>query len=174
MCPGGVPRSCSRDESTKEPSPTWRIATARIPGSSPAFYDEGMKAPRMPIRIYVCTTCKTPDDPSPERAGARLLKSLHEVTQTHQSDVIIEGVECLSVCKRPCTIAFADQNKWTYIYGDFTADDSAEQILACASLYAHAADGLIPWKERPDALKKGVIARLPASLNSSRLPEAQQ
>ena len=78
------------------------------------------------------------------------------------------------MCKRPCTIAFTDQNKWTYVYGDFTADDSAEQILACASLYAHATDGLIPWKERPGALKKGVIARLPASLNSSRSPETQQ
>ena len=83
----------------------------------------------------------------------------------------VEGVECLSVCKRPCTVAFAAHGKWTYVYGDFTADDSAEQILACASLYAHAADGLIPWKERPDALKKGVIARLPPSLTSSRAPE---
>ena len=77
------------------------------------------------------------------------------------------------MCKRPCTIAFTDQNKWTYVYGDFTADDSAEQILACASLYATTADGLIPWKERPDALKKGVIARLPASLTSSCSPETQ-
>jgi predicted metal-binding protein len=128
----------------------------------------------MTTTIYVCTTCKTPDDSSPIRAGARLFTSLQEAAQTHQSDVIIEGVECLSVCKRPCTIAFTDQNKWTYVYGDFTADDSAEQILACASLYAHAADGLIPWKERPDALKKGVIARLPASLTSSRSPETQQ
>ena len=72
----------------------------------------------MTTTIYVCTTCKTPDDPSPARAGARLYKSLQEAAQTHQSDVIIEGVECLSVCKRPCTIAFTDQNKWTYVYGD--------------------------------------------------------
>jgi predicted metal-binding protein len=128
----------------------------------------------MTTTIYVCTTCKTPDDPSPARAGARLYKSLQEAAQTHQSDVIIEGVECLSVCKRPCTIAFTDQNKWTYVYGDFSAENSAEKILECAMLYAHTADGLIPWKERPDALKKGVIARLPASLNSSRSPETQQ
>ena len=128
----------------------------------------------MTTTIYVCTTCKTPDDPSPIRAGARLFTSLQEAAQTHQSDVIIEGVECLSVCKRPCTIAFTDQNKWTYVYGDFSAENSAEKILEFAMLYAHTADGLIPWKERPDALKKGVIARLPASLNSSRSPETQQ
>ncbi|NBR10922.1 MAG: DUF1636 domain-containing protein [Alphaproteobacteria bacterium] len=125
----------------------------------------------MTTTIYVCTTCKTADDPSPDRAGARLFKALQEVAHTHQSNVIIEGVECLSVCKRPCTIAFSAQDKWTYVYGDFTADDSAEQILACAAQYAATNDGLIPWKERPDALKKGVIARLPASLTSSRTPE---
>ena len=128
----------------------------------------------MTTTIYVCTTCKTPDDSSPIRAGARLFTSLQEAAQTHQSDVIIEGVECLSVCKRPCTIAFTDQNKWTYVYGDFSAENSAEKILECAMLYAHTADGLIPWKERPDPLKKGVIARLPASLTSSRSPETQQ
>ena len=128
----------------------------------------------MTTTIYVCTTCKTPDDPSPIRAGARLFTSLQEAAQTQQSDVIIEGVECLSVCKRPCTIAFTDQNKWTYVYGDFTADDSADKILECAALYQAANDGLIPWKERPDALKKGVIARLPPSLNSSSLPETNK
>jgi len=125
----------------------------------------------MTTTIYVCTTCKTADDPSPERAGARLVKALQEAATTHEADVTIEGVECLSVCKRPCTVAFSAQGKWTYVYGDFTADDSAEAILACAAQYSTTTDGLIPWKERPDALKKGVIARLPPSLTSSRTPE---
>jgi len=127
----------------------------------------------MTTTIYVCTTCKTADDPSPERAGARLVKALQEAASTHGADFKIEGVECLSVCKRPCTVAFSAQDKWTYVYGDFTADDSAEAILACAAQYRATADGLIPWKERPDALKKGVIARLPPSLTSSRTPESR-
>ena len=125
----------------------------------------------MTTTIYVCTTCKTADDPSPERAGARLIKALEQSASTPGSQFKIEGVECLSVCKRPCTIAFSAKDKWTYVYGDFTADDSAEHILACAAQYQAANDGLIPWKERPDALKKGVIARLPPSLTSSRSPE---
>ena len=125
----------------------------------------------MTTTIYVCTTCKTADDPSPERAGARLIKALEQEASTQPGAYKIESVECLSVCKRPCTIAFSAQDKWTYVYGDFTADDSAEQILACAAQYQAANDGLIPWKERPDALKKGVIARLPPSLTSSRSPE---
>ena len=38
---------------------------------------------------------------------------------------------------------------------------SAEAILDAAALYAATPDGLIPWRQRPDALKKGVVARIP-------------
>ena len=33
--------------------------------------------------------------------------------------------------------------------------------LAGARLYDAAPDGIITWKLRPDALKKGVVARIP-------------
>ena len=42
-----------------------------------------------------------------------------------------------------------------------TTDAAAGRILAAAEQYRAAPDGLIPWKERPDALKKGVVARIP-------------
>ncbi len=59
-------------------------------------------------------------------------------------------VECLSVCKRPVTIGFSAPGKWSYIYGDFSPERSADTILLAAQLYADAPDGLIPWRERPD------------------------
>jgi len=126
----------------------------------------------MTTTIYVCTTCRAPDDPSPERAGQRLYADLTQTAESQGSDVQIVGVECLSVCKRPCTIAFSAAGKWTYIYGDFPADTGAETILAGAALYGAAADGLIPWKSRPDALKKGVVARLPPLFGSAPSPES--
>ncbi len=110
--------------------------------------------------IHICVTCRTPEEPlepKAERAGSRLYGALSAIAG---DNVRIKPVECLSVCKRPCTIAFATAGKWTYVYGDF-APDSAPGILAAAELYAQAPDGLIPWKQRPDCLKKGVIARLP-------------
>jgi len=124
--------------------------------------------------IYVCTTCRAADDPSDIRAGARLLAALENSLIDSSITVRLEGVECLSVCKRPCTVAFSAPGKWTYVYGDFTAETAPETILAGAALYSVAEDGLIPWKQRPDALKKGVIARLPPSvsspLNSEQVP----
>jgi predicted metal-binding protein len=110
--------------------------------------------------IHVCVTCKAADDPAEPksgRAGARLHAALAEQAG---EGIDIAPVECLSVCKRPCTVGFAAAGKWTYIYGDFPPE-AAPEILAAAALYANAPDGLIPWRQRPDALKKGVVARLP-------------
>jgi predicted metal-binding protein len=120
--------------------------------------------------IYVCTTCRLPDDTSEPRAGAKLLAALQNSLNETNDSIRLEGVECLSVCKRPCTVAFSAPGKWTYVYGDFSSETAPETILAGAALYSAAEDGLIPWKMRPDALKKGVVARLPPSLTSpSRL-----
>ncbi|MCX8502426.1 MAG: DUF1636 domain-containing protein [Beijerinckiaceae bacterium] len=116
--------------------------------------------------IYVCTTCRLPDDMSEPRAGAKLLAALENSLKKTNDSIRLEGVECLSVCKRPCTVAFSAPGKWTYVYGDFSNETAPETILAGAALYSAAEDGLIPWKMRPDALKKGVIARLPPSLTS--------
>lgn len=110
--------------------------------------------------VLVCVTCRRAEDAADApRAGARLAEALDRAAAT-RDDVRVVPVECLSVCKRPVTIGFAAEAKWTYVYGDFDAD-AAPAILDAAGLYAAASDGLIPWKSRPDAFKKGVVARIP-------------
>jgi predicted metal-binding protein len=117
-----------------------------------------------PTVIHVCTTCRGADDPSEDRddrAGARLHRAVLGRAAERGDDVLVVGVECLSVCKRPCTVGFASPGKWTYVYGDFPPETSADLILDSAALYAAAPDGLIPWRQRPEAIKKGVVARMP-------------
>lgn len=114
--------------------------------------------------IHVCVTCRLADDPLEEqhgRAGARLHRAVADLAAQRAAPVDIIPVECLSVCKRPVTVGFAAAGKWTYVYGDFPAEVSAETIVNGALLYAEAPDGLIPWRQRPDMLKKGVISRSP-------------
>ena len=114
--------------------------------------------------IYVCTTCKLADEagaPAHERSGARLHRALAALAEERQAPVSIIPVECLSVCKRACTISFAAPGKWTYVYGDLPAETGASVILDGAALYAATTDGLIPWRQRPEALKRGVISRVP-------------
>ncbi|KQP61196.1 metal-binding protein [Methylobacterium sp. Leaf399] len=111
------------------------------------------------VVLYVCTTCRTAGDATEPRAGARLLTALREAAAT---DIVrVEGVECLSVCKRPCTVAVASQGRWTYVYGDLDPVSSARTILDGLGLYAETPDGIVPWKARPEVFRKGVVARIP-------------
>jgi predicted metal-binding protein len=114
--------------------------------------------------IYVCITCRTADEPlepREQRAGARLFAMLDTHPSRSDPALRIVPVECLSVCKRPCTVSFAAPGKWTYVYGDLPPATSAETIFFAAKLYTAAPDGLIPWKQRPEVLKRGVVARIP-------------
>jgi predicted metal-binding protein len=113
--------------------------------------------------LHVCVTCRADGEgtgPLDVRAGRRLFEALAaELGGDAAIDLV--PVECLSVCKRPCTVSFAAPGKWTYIYGDLPADAAAPVIAAALRLYRQAPDGLIPWKARPAALKTGVVARVP-------------
>ena len=116
-----------------------------------------------PATLYVCTTCRSPDDaPDGPRGGARLLDALRmELDARPDGAVRIEPVECLSVCKRPCTVAVASPGRWTYVYGDLDPAISADVILDGIGLYAGTPDGIVPWRERPQEFRKGVVARIP-------------
>lgn len=111
-----------------------------------------------PVTIHVCVTCRRGTDPD-ERPGAELLRAL--VASPGAREFRIEPVECLSVCKRPCTVAVSSPGRWTYVYGDLDPATAAEIILAGAALYAGTPDGIVPWRERPQELRKGVVARIP-------------
>ncbi|MFD0936799.1 DUF1636 family protein, partial [Methylobacterium trifolii] len=93
------------------------------------------------------------------RAGARLYDALRAASS--REGLRIEPVECLSVCKRPCTVAVASGDRWTYVYGDLDPVTSARVILDGVGLYAGTPDGIVPWRERPQEFRKGVVARIP-------------
>jgi predicted metal-binding protein len=73
-------------------------------------------------------------------------------------------IECLGVCRRPCTVAFSAPGKWTYVYADVDPAAGAADVLAAAGRFAASADGMVPWRERPASLRQGLIARVPPAL----------
>jgi len=115
--------------------------------------------------IFVCVSCKLPIDGNDndfEKPGGELAAAVEDhLRGAGASGIEVRPVECLSVCKRPCTIAFTGQNKWTYLVGGVDAKTHAEEIAATAQRFAASEDGIIPWKERPLFFRKGVIARVP-------------
>ncbi|MDR3493550.1 MAG: DUF1636 domain-containing protein [Ancalomicrobiaceae bacterium] len=120
-----------------------------------------------PTMVHVCISCRAEGEalePREQRAGARLHRALVTAAAAEGRDIAIVPVDCMSVCKRPVTVGLSAPGKWTYIYGDFAKvapEAAAAIILDGLARYEAAGDGIIPWKERPEALKRGVIARLP-------------
>lgn len=117
------------------------------------------------IRLMVCTSCRAPGaDPDAPRPGARLHAALEGAFAADPAlgrRFSVEPVECLSVCKRPCTVAISGQGRWTYLYGDLDPDTAAGTLLAFAEQYRATPDGIVVWRERPDIIRKGVVARVP-------------
>ena len=116
------------------------------------------------ICLHVCVTCRQAGGPDDRelRPGAILHRALAEaLAHPDALRVRVEAVECLSVCKRPCTVAISGPGRWTYIYGDLNPETSVETILDGLRRYAATSDGLVPCRERPEAFRKGVVARIP-------------
>ncbi len=74
---------------------------------------------------------------------------------------MVTPVECLSVCKRPCTIALMASGKWTYVVGDLDPELSVDDVIGMAGSYGLSDNGIVPWRERPQSFRKGIISRIP-------------
>jgi predicted metal-binding protein len=47
------------------------------------------------------------------------------------------------------------------VFGHLDPAADAPALVAGARLLAESADGLLPWRGRPEPLKRGLIARIP-------------
>jgi predicted metal-binding protein len=109
--------------------------------------------------VYVCITCRYPGGPDTEpRPGAILAAATAKAAEG--SGVVIKPVRCLANCTRGLSAAVRCNGSWTYVFGGLdTACTSA--LVDGARLLASAADGIMPWRGRPQSLKRGLIVRVP-------------
>ena len=126
-----------------------------------------------PTELLVCVTCRSSTSPglAPDapRAGARLFDALD--VEGMPRGVRLRAVECLSNCNRGCTVALRGGDaRWSYLYGDLDPEAQVATILDGAARYAATADGLVPWRERPEHFRKNCIGRFPPLT----LPEAAE
>jgi predicted metal-binding protein len=113
------------------------------------------------VTAFICISCRGKEG-NLERPG-RLLFDAVTARLRGRADcaVTVTPVECLSVCKRPCTVALAAAGKWTYVVGDLDHQDHVDDVIATAERYGATGDGIIPWRERPQSVRKGVVSRIP-------------
>jgi len=109
--------------------------------------------------IYVCITCRRAGEPDIDpRPGAMLAKATAQAAEG--SGVTVRPVRCLANCTRGASAAIRCNGAWAYIFGQLDVM-CGPALVEGARLLAGADDGLMPWRGRPEALKRGLIARIP-------------
>lgn len=114
----------------------------------------------MAVTLHVCITCRANRAVGEGEicAGARL----HEAARHSAPEgVVVAPVTCLSACSRGCAVALAGPGRWTYVYGGIAPETDLGPLLEGAALYAGSADGIVPWRDRPEIFRRNVIARMP-------------
>ena len=75
--------------------------------------------------------------------------------------MLVRPVQCLSVCKRPCTASLSGPERYTYVFGDLEPQTGAAALLDCARAFLEREHGYLLWRERPEPLRRGIVARIP-------------
>ncbi|HRO10487.1 DUF1636 family protein [Amaricoccus sp.] len=110
------------------------------------------------MTLLVCSSCRREGDgPEVPRPGSRLADA---VGAAAGCGVAVRRVACLGNCSRGLSAAVYRPGCWTYVFGGLD-EASGGDLLAGARLFAGSSDGFMPWRGRPEALKRGLIARVP-------------
>jgi predicted metal-binding protein len=112
--------------------------------------------------VYVCITCGAAGEPEREpRAGVVLADATERAAAG--TDVEVRRLRCLANCTHGPTAAMRCNGSWTYVFGGLDPADPAcaEALVAGARLMAGNAQGILPWRGRPEQLKGRLVARVP-------------
>jgi predicted metal-binding protein len=111
------------------------------------------------VTIVVCHSCRRPDDPMDiPRPGSRLHDALRIAAAG--TGIAVRKIGCLGNCKRGISAAILRDGSWSYVFGEL-GEDGAADLIAGATLFAGSTDGFMPFRARPESLKRGLIARIP-------------
>lgn len=109
--------------------------------------------------IYVCVTCRRAGEPDAEPRPGALLAGATEQAAAGTA-VEVRRLRCLANCTRGPSAAMRCNGSWTYVFGGLDPAD-ADALVAGAQLLTGASDGILPWRGRPEILKRTLIARVP-------------
>ncbi|HET9068728.1 MAG TPA: DUF1636 domain-containing protein [Amaricoccus sp.] len=114
------------------------------------------------VTVLVCSSCRLSGEP--EAPGVELRPGSLLVADTRRAaagtGVVVRQVACLGNCRRGLTAAVFRSGCWSYVFGGLGPASGAD-LVAGARLFAGSTDGFMPFRARPECLKRGLVARIP-------------
>ena len=110
--------------------------------------------------LFVCTTCKR--GPAEAPLGPDLIAALDGAGLPDGMEVV--GTACMSNCTRPLSVALAAPEKATYMLAEIDPATDVEPLVELARIYAEKPDGQTKLLERPKAIRRKIIGRIPGVL----------
>jgi predicted metal-binding protein len=114
--------------------------------------------------ITICDTCKRDDWATSGKSltDGEALATLVEQGAQGVPNLRTRRVSCLMGCKHGCNVAIQGRGKLSYTIGNFEPiDDAAAGIIEYATKHAASANGQVPFREWPLAIKGHFVTRHP-------------
>ena len=115
--------------------------------------------PAGPVVVSVCVSCKAAETGA--IVGPEMFEAVKAALGDSDAAVMVRPVQCLSVCKRPATVAVTSPDGYTFLFGDLQTESGTAALVSFVQSYQNSDYGLVPWRERAEVLRKGMVARVP-------------
>ena len=127
--------------------------------TNPTWNEPPRAVPAGPVIVSVCVTCKISD--SGAVVGPDMFAAVQAAIGDGDPNVQVRPVQCLSVCKHPATVAVTSSDGYTFLFGDLQTESGTAALASFVKSYRNSDYGLVPWRERAEVLRKGMVARVP-------------
>ena len=77
------------------------------------------------VTVSVCITCKTADG---EVVGPAMFAAVKAAIGGLDTQFTVRPVQCLSVCKRPATVAVSSEGGYTFLFGDLETESGTAAL----------------------------------------------
>lgn len=114
------------------------------------------------VELIACETCGSKELDAEGRTHGQQLLALLRPLAAARTAVNVSSTRCLWSCTRSCAVHLRSSERFGYVIGTLApTEEHARALLDYAELYAGSADGAVPFKLWPQALRGHFICRIP-------------
>ena len=121
--------------------------------------------------LSICLSCRDGREEIYMTRGGRRFAKILLNKNLLKKQVNLRGINCMSNCKRACTISLTAKKSFTYIFGDIDPENSeySESLIELVSKYSLSSDGFLRRRDRPLLFQSSILGRLPPIQSNSAI-----